>query len=120
MLARNNAVDNMLVLFVSRNGFWKIGKFNTRRFYFNVKLFLPGEIYIRNIFSTFFAYVASKVSSYTAREVIQEGEQRIIFFSADDQRFSARVYRSATNRREFEKNAESILVDKEIDVLAHS
>jgi len=38
--------------------------------------------------------------------VIKEGEQRIVFFSTNDESFSARVYRSATDQREFAKGRE--------------
>jgi hypothetical protein len=69
VLARNDVVDDVFVSFASRNSFQKTRRSRTWRFHFNVKLFLLDNIYIQNIFSIFFAYVASKALSYIARDI---------------------------------------------------
>jgi len=60
----------------------------TRRVYFNVKLFLPGGICTRNMFSMLCSF-ESVIVCRKRYKVIKEGEQRIVFSSTDDQCFSA-------------------------------
>lgn len=45
MLASKDLINDIPALFVPRNDLRKTGKFKTRRFYFSVKLFLPGDTF---------------------------------------------------------------------------
>ena len=69
VLARRGFVDDVSNSLTSCSFSRKIERFKTSRFHFNVKLFLPDDIFTQNMFIIFWVDLASKASSWVARDI---------------------------------------------------